>query len=265
MMAGMGPRVFVKRSASAPAGFFTTEAAGLRWLAAAGGAPVVAPLEVGTHHLELEYIPSASASAQAAREFGAGLARIHTAGADAYGTLPPGAQQYFFGPLATPLALPTAESDIFGVFYADTRIAPVLGRALETGVADPVLAEAVDRVCRDLRAGRWDGPDAAPPAPARIHGDLWSGNLLWAPSGPVLIDPAACGGHPEADLAMLALFGAPHLEDIRAGYDEVSPPLPGRAQRVALHQLFPLLVHLLLFGRGYAAATRDAATALLES
>lgn len=92
MMARMGPRVFIKRSPSAPAGFFTTEAAGLRWLAGARGAPVVTPREVGTHHLELEYIPSASASAQAAREFGAGLARIHAAGADAYGALPPDAE-----------------------------------------------------------------------------------------------------------------------------------------------------------------------------
>src|SRR5699024_732576 len=133
-------RVFVKRSSTAPAGFFSTEAAGLRWLANAGGAPVVAPLEVGTHHLELEYIPSASASAQAAREFGAGLARIHAAGAEAYGALPPGAEQYFFRPLAPPLALPTAESPAFGIFYADTRLAPVLARAVQAGVADPVLA-----------------------------------------------------------------------------------------------------------------------------
>ena len=86
--------------------------------------------------------------------------------------------------------------------------------------------------------------------PARLHGDLWSGNVLWAPDGAWLIDPAAHGGHRETDLAMLALFGCPHLDAVLAAYDEAAPLADGWRARVPTHQLFPLLVHVVLFGRG---------------
>ena len=102
---------------------------------------------------------------------------------------------------------------------------------------------------------RWRRRGVAAPAepPARLHGDLWSGNVLWAPDGAWLIDPAAHGGHRETDLAMLALFGCPHLDRVLAAYDEAAPLADGWRDRVPLHQLFPLLVHVVLFGRGYAA------------
>ena len=106
---------------------------------------------------------------------------------------------------------------------------------------------------------------AGPPEPpARLHGDLWGGNVLAAGDGtrPVLVDPAAHGGHREVDLAMLALFGAPGgLERVLAAYAEVHPPADGQAERVALWQLFPLLVHAALFGGGYGAAVDRAARA----
>lgn len=93
----------------------------------------------------------------------------------------------------------------------------------------------------------------------------WSGNVLWSGGRGCLIDPAAHGGHRETDLAMLALFGAPHLERIMLGYTGTrSAPLAGgwRA-RVPLHQLHPLLVHACLFGGSYAAQVRAAARAAL--
>jgi fructosamine-3-kinase len=100
-----------------------------------------------------------------------------------------------------------------------------------------------------------------PPAePARLHGDLWAGNVVWTPEGAVLIDPAAHGGHREADLAMLALFGCPDLGRVLAGYDEVAPLVEGWRDRVALHQVHPLLLHAVLFGGAYAGqAVRAAA------
>ncbi|MGC3003100.1 fructosamine kinase family protein [Streptomyces sp. G35A] len=99
-----------------------------------------------------------------------------------------------------------------------------------------------------LAIDRWWGEP-----PARLHGDLWNGNVLWGADGHVrLIDPAAHGGHRETDLAMLRLFGCPRLEAVLEGYREVAPLAGGWEERVGVHQLFPLLVHAVLFGRGYA-------------
>jgi fructosamine-3-kinase len=101
-----------------------------------------------------------------------------------------------------------------------------------------------------------------PEPPARLHGDLWSGNVMTGPDGtPWLIDPSAYGGHREIDLAMLSLFGgrAGSGSAFGAAYDEVWPRADGHAERVALYQLLPLLVHAVLFGGGYGASARRAA------
>jgi fructosamine-3-kinase len=103
-----------------------------------------------------------------------------------------------------------------------------------------------------LRSGALDDDDR----PARLHGDLWSGNVLWTPAGATLIDPAAHGGHREQDLAMLALFGCPHLDEVLAGYQEVHPLRRGWQHRVGLHQVYPVGMHAVLFGGGYAAHLR---------
>ena len=68
-----------------------------------------------------------------------------------------------------------------------------------------------------------------------------------------VIDPAAHGGHREVDLAMLHLFGLPHLPRVMQAYDEAHPLADGWEDRLALHQLFPLLVHACMFGGGYGA------------
>src|SRR5262249_61636615 len=93
----------------------------------------------------------------------------------------------------------------------------------------------------------------------------WSGNVLWSGGRGLLIDPAAHGGHREMDLAMLALFGAPHLDRIVAAYEEVAPLADGWRSRVPLHQLHPLLVHVCLFGSGYRQSALDAARAALAA
>jgi fructosamine-3-kinase len=91
-----------------------------------------------------------------------------------------------------------------------------------------------------------------PPPPPRLHGDLWNGNVLWGTDGRAwVVDPAAYAGHREMDLAMLALFGLPQLERLVDAYQEVHPLSEGWEERIALHQLFPLLVHAALFGAGY--------------
>src|SRR6476661_9981818 len=147
----------------------------------------------------------------------------------------------FFGPLADPLPLPLGEWPTWGEMYAEARVRPMVRRAYDgAALGDPA---PFDRLCDRLLAGELDTDDR----PARIHGDLWSGNVMWTPDGAVLIDPAAHGGHPETDLALLALFGAPYLDDVRAGHHEVHPPAAGWADRVPLHQVHCLLVHAVLF------------------
>ena len=79
--------------------------------------------------------------------------------------------------------------------------------------------EVFERVCSRLEAGEYDDLSDEP---CRIHGDLWSGNVVWARDGVHLIDPAAHGGHRETDLAMLGLFGLPHLERVLRAYDEAT-------------------------------------------
>jgi fructosamine-3-kinase len=248
-------QVHRKQTRTAPAGYVAWEAAGLRWLSEAvpsGGAPVVAVLDVGRDHLDLVRLTSTAPTASAARALGAGLARTHLAGAPSYGCGPEGyAGPGFFGPLSDPLPLELGHWTTWGEMYAEARVRPLVRLAHDEG-AD---TGPFDAVCDRLLAGDFDTDDE----PARLHGDLWSGNVMWTPEGAVLIDPAAHGGHRETDLALLALFGAPYLEEIRAGYAVVHPLAEGWVERVPLHQLHCLLVHAVLFGGGYGRRARAVA------
>ena len=94
--------------------------------------------------------------------------------------------------------------------------------------------------------------------PARLHGDLWGGNLLCDDAGaPCLIDPAVYGGHREIDLAMMRLFGG-FGGRVFDAYDEAFPLPDGHEERVPLYQLYPLMVHVNLFGGGYGASVEAA-------
>jgi fructosamine-3-kinase len=140
-------------------------------------------------------------------------------------------------------------------------VLPYLRRAVDDGTISPGEAAVVERVCERLA-------DLAGPAepPARLHGDLWSGNVLWGADGRAwLIDPAAHGGHRETDLAMLRLFGCPYLDRVLEAYAQAAPLADGWTARVPLHQLFPLLVHTVLFGRGYAEQALAAARTALSA
>ncbi|MFP3464830.1 fructosamine kinase family protein [Leifsonia sp. SIMBA_070] len=249
----------VKERRDAPAGFFEAEAAGLRWLGeaqAAGGARVVRVEGVAGGRIELERIRESRPTPEAARAFGAALAATHAAGAAAFGAPPDG----WDGPLFIGRRpLPSAHESSWGRFYARDRVLPYLDIAVDAGTVRAaelsVIREAVDRVA----AGEFDDDEP----PARLHGDLWNGNLLWDAQGGILIDPAAHGGHRETDLAMLDLFGAPYLEEIVAGYDDARPLRAGRRDRIPVHQLHPLAVHAAGHGPSYGRALADAARATL--
>jgi fructosamine-3-kinase len=247
-----GRPVFVKAAAGGgAAGAFAAEANGLRWLAQAGAVPVPAVLGADEGTLVIELLPPGEPTPGAAREFGAALALMHAAGAPGLGAPWPG----YIASLPLDNAPPeeTGEAS-WGSWYAERRLAPYLTRARDGGALSAAEARPVEAVIE--RIGQLAGP---PEPPSRIHGDLWSGNVLWPGGRGALIDPAAHGGHRETDLAMLALFGAPDLGQILRGYTETVPLADGWRSRVPLHQLHPLLVHACLFGPAYAPQAAAAA------
>lgn len=244
------PPSFRKQRPDAPAGFFRCEATGLDWLRAAGGARVVEVLGVGDDHLDLVRLSPARPTTQAARDFGRALAVTHDAGAPAFGAPPDGwDSDGFFGPLDEPLPMPAGRHRSWGEFLAQRRLRPLAAWLRRASAADEATLTALETLSDHLERGDLDDGDV----PARLHGDLWSGNVVWTADGATLIDPAAHGGHRETDLAMLALFGLPYLDQVIAGYQEVHPLRPGWPGRVGLHQVWPVGIHALLFGGGYRA------------
>lgn len=254
-----------------------SEAASLRWLADAmpdGGAPVVPLLATGPGWLETRRLDVGTPGRAAAEAFGRALARTHAAGAAWWGEGPPGlapAEARLAG-LEHPVAATAgAAPSSWGAFYAEWRVQPYVRLARDRGALSPADVRVLDTALARIAAGGLDVPQPGLcGAVARLHGDLWGGNVLWARDFPglgdqtvgVLIDPAAHGGHAETDLAELALFGSPHLERTLAAYHEVSPLAEGWRERVPLHQLHMLAVHAALFGGGYGARAAWAARAV---
>jgi fructosamine-3-kinase len=249
---GDGRSAFVKTRPHAPEGFFASEARGLQWLAEAEGAPVPEVLAWSDDCLILSWIDPGRATADAAEELARALAVTHAAGAEVFGA----ASNGYIG--TAPLLnqpLPT-----WAEFWAQRRVLPYLKIARDRAAISTGDAELVETVAN--RIDEFAGP---PEAPSRIHGDLWSGNVVWSADGRAyLVDPAAYGGHRETDLAMLTLFGVPHLARLLDAYHEAAPLADGWRRRVPLHQLHPLLVHAMLFGGSYGARAGAAARSVLD-
>ncbi|NQX29637.1 fructosamine kinase family protein [Microbacteriaceae bacterium VKM Ac-2854] len=247
---------FVKERADAPHGFFEWEAAGLAWLAEAEGARCVRVLDVDSGRIVLERLTDARPTAADARAFGAALARTHDAAATAFGAPPPD----WTGPaFIGNRRMPCVPTPTWGRFYAEQRIRPFLDPAVRAGNLTASARRSVDAACALIDSGAFDDDEP----PARLHGDLWAGNVVWTDGGAVLIDPAAHGGHRETDLAMLALFGAPDLDEILVGYESVHPLRAGWRSRVPLHQLHPLAVHAAGHSPSYGVALERAALSTL--
>lgn len=237
-----GRVVFAKTGAVSP--LFASEAAGLRWLGEVIDVPEV--IEAGEDRLVLSWVDEEPPSAAAAERFGRALARMHRAGADAFGAPWPG--------FIAELSMDNAPAEDWPEFYAERRVLPFARQA---------RLPSRDLALIDRAVARFAEVAGEPEPPARIHGDLWSGNLLWSGGRVVLIDPAAHGGHRETDLAMLALFGAPYLDRILGAYQEEWPLADGWRERAPLHQLHPLLVHVVLFGGVYHGGLMDAVARVL--
>jgi len=246
-----GTTALIKTHHQAPDGFFDAEARGLTWLAEAAGPEtggVLVPEVLGHDHecLILRWVEPGKNTVDAAAALGQALARTHRAGAAAYGAEHDG----FIGRLP----MPNRTAPTWPEFYATRRVLPYLKLARDRGAATEDDAAAVEAVLRRI--------DTLVPTetPARLHGDLWNGNVLWGLDGACrVIDPAAYGGHREVDLAMLSLFGLPHLHRVLDAYEEEHPLAEGWRDRLGIHQLFPLLVHACMFGGGYGARAAETA------
>lgn len=243
-----GRRLFVKSSAGCDPRLFAVEARGLAWLAEARAIRVPEVLAVGEDDaafLALELIEPGPRAADYDQRLGRQLAALHAHGAPHVGL----DHDNFLGPLEQD----NTPADDWPHFYVHRRLEPQLRRAIDGGAAPASWGTAFERLF--ARMGELAGP---PEPPARLHGDLWSGNLHTGERGePVLIDPAVYGGHREVDLAMLVLFGSPGPRFF-AAYDEALPRAPGHEERVPLYQLYPLLVHVNLFGGGYVGSVEAA-------
>ncbi len=230
------------------------EATGLRWLADAHAIRIPAVRGDDADWLVIDRVPTTRPSAPVAEQLGRELAALHAAGAPAFGAPPQdGPRDAWIGPV--PMVNEPGRN--WPVWYAECRVLPYLRRVRDDGLVSDTEVAELERVCARLA-------DLVPSIerPARLHGDLWNGNVLWGDDGnPWLIDPAAHGGHPETDLAMLHLFGCPHLDRVLTAYQEVAPLAEGWRERIGLHQLFPLLVHAIQYGRGYAEQALDVARA----
>jgi fructosamine-3-kinase len=246
-----GREVFVKTGADADARMFPCEARGLTWLAEARALPVPRVLAVsdeagdGPRFLALEMVRAGPRRRDHDELLGRGLAALHRAGAPCFGL----DHDNFIG------SLPQANTAhaTWSEFYAAQRLLPQVRRAVDGGRAPAQWTRDFDRLAEKL-------PDLVGPdePPARLHGDLWAGNVhAGADGNPVLIDPAVYGGHREVDLAMLALFGGVSARMLDA-YDEAHPLAAGWHARVPLYQLYPLLVHVNLFGMSYGSQVERA-------
>lgn len=240
---GDGRVVFVKSNANADPEMFVAEAEGLAWLNEPGVLRIPEVLAVAEDFLVLEYLEPARPTVDFDEQLGAGLAALHRASPGSFGHT----RDNFIG------RLPQSNErvDDWAEFYVEQRLRPQLKRAQRHGLVDTGLTRDFERLF-----ARMPGLVGDPEPPARLHGDLWGGNLHRDERGfPALIDPAVYGGHREIDLAMMRLFGG-FSEECFAAYDEAWPLAPGHEDRVDLYQLYPLMVHVNLFGGGYLSSVR---------
>lgn len=235
--------IFAKTPRRKDPHLLAVEAWGLRQIGAA--VPGLTPRVVHADEdwLLLEWVEQVPAHRAAAAWLGRRLASLHKAPAGAFGEGPA------HGRIGS-LPMPNGSFEAWAPMFAQLRLRPLADGLPWTTALIDALAEEPD----------WAGP---PEAASLIHGDLWSGNIVWA-RDPRLVDPACHVGHRETDLAMLALFGTPHLSTILAAYQEVFPLSPGWRERVALHQMWPLLAHNAMFGAAYGRRAEQIAAGYLR-
>lgn len=242
-----GALVFIKTHANPPPNHFSTEARGLRWLKATGSIAIPEVLAVSDDPplLALQWIHEGAGTADSEFVLGASLAKLHQLPCAYFGR----EDKRTTGSLG----LPNEPCDSWAEFYASQRLLPLARIALDRRALSSTLVRRIESLAARLE--KIPGLDVSP---SLLHGDLWAGNRLIDSTGVNwLIDPACHGGHREFDLAMMRLFGG-YSERCFEAYQEHYPLAAGWQHRIQLHQLAPLIVHAIKFGRSYVAPTDEA-------
>ncbi len=241
-----GTRVFAKHNRHAPPGLFAAEARGLEWLRETNTVLVPRVLSVTQEPIQLlllEYFEPASPTVGDWERFGRQLAEMHRFGARTYGDLP----HNFIGTLSQD----NTTHETWFQFWVHRRLEPQVRSAIDAGKIPRAWLRRFEQLFEATLHVLVE-----PEFPERIHGDLWSGNVLTSERGIAVIDPAAYGGHGEVDLAMMRLFGGFDARTFAAYAEVRGSCAPGLSERLRLYQLYPLLVHVNLFGGSYVGAVR---------
>lgn len=238
---------FIKWNTSEEIALFETEAKGLSLLAESSTLKIPRTLGRGKNdgkaYLLLEWIEKGHASGQFWKDFGAGLAHLHQQSAQYFGL----DHDNYIG------RLPQGNNkhENWYDFFIQERLVPQLKLASANRLIDEKIRKGFDRLLIKL-------PDLVPEEkPSLLHGDLWSGNfLIDQNSNPVLIDPAVYYGHRETELAFTHLFGG-FEQQFYTSYQSCFPLENGFEERIEIHNLYPLLVHVNLFGASYLSGIRQ--------
>lgn len=243
-----GDRVFVKTHANPPPHHFSTEGRGLQWLKETDSVEI--PLVLGVSddppYLALEWIDEGRGRITGSEsDFGTSLAKLHQCSCSCFGR----EDKRTTGSLG----LPNQPCDSWAEFYATQRLLPLAQIASDRRALSETTIQRIESLA--ARLTEFVELDVAP---SRLHGDLWAGNRLVDQRGVNwLIDPACHGGHREFDLAMMRLFGGYGAQCFDV-YKQRFPLADGWQERIQLHQLAPLIVHAIKFGRNYVAPTDEA-------
>lgn len=233
--------VFAKCIRNAPPGLFEREAAGLIALREAGAMAVPEVLAVQDSGLVLEWVEVDTHRRHNDAAFGAGLARLHSVRGERFGSIDDNTLSYVG---SVEVTLEPAET--WARSYLAGRVRPLAQRCVMQRRLPESLMSLIDLLI--LHGDEIVGPFEPP---SLVHGDLWSGNRLRDVNGtPWLIDPSVSWSSRELDFGMMTLFGGFSQETFDA-YNEVFPLPDGWRERLGLHQLLPLLVHVNIFGDPY--------------
>lgn len=241
-------KYFVKiNSRTQHPGMFIDEAAGLNLIAETKTIAVPKVLFIGDTEfysfLLLEWVDTERPSPQSFTKLGVQLAQMHRYSSGFFGL----DHDNYMGSLRQSNPRHNNWSD----FFIQERLQPMVKIGMDKGFLNAKDLSDFEVLYKKL-PGLFTEEK-----PSLIHGDLWGGNYLISNTGtPYLIDPAVSYGNREFDIAMTTLFGGFGREFYRV-YHEKFPLNKGWEQRMDLWNLYPLLVHLNLFGAGYLRQLND--------